>query len=565
MIFSTPDYTDLPGAKKLHILSHVHATVTKVTMLPLLAQCLTAIAAEESPAALDPQQLEADQVVIANIVFEKENVFDLSDPKENGALYRLANRLHIITRDEVIDKQLLLRAGDVYSQRLAAESERILRANTYFYDASITPKNRTDGTVDLHVATRDVWTLKPSFSYSRSGGENKSLIRIEELNLLGRGQKLLVSRSSNVDRKSTLYEFSDKHLGNSWTAINVLAADNSDGHSSLLSLVRPFYALDTRWAAGMRAYDDERITPLYQLGEKTAEYGHERRYLSAFGGWSDGLRDGWVRRFTAGVVYDDNHYEDSLDPTLMIATPEDRKLVYPYMGIEIFEDKFETTTNRDQIEKTEDFLTGTRLTASLGWSDEGFGADRDAFLYSLGIDRSFGDIAKSAVLLSVDASGRVEDSHTVNALFGVDARYYRQQTEKRTFFATFSAVHGNRLDLDNPIELGGDTGLRGYPLRYQSANSSMLLTLEQRYFSDWYPFRLVRVGAAVFADVGRTWGNNPLGGESLGWLADVGFGLRFAPTRTGSRKIIHVDVAFPLNGDESIDSVQIQVESKRSF
>jgi len=565
VIFSRADYTDLPGAKKLHIVSHIDATVTRVTILPLLALALSAIAAEETPEALDPQRLEEDQVVIGNIIFEKQDVFDLSDPKENSALYRLANRLHIITKDEVIAKQLLLSSGDVFSQRLAAESERILRANTYFYDASISPKNRKDGTVDLHVVTRDVWTLRPSISYSRSGGENKSLVRLEELNLLGRGQKLLVSRSSDVDRNSTLFEFRDKHLGNSWTALNLLAADNSDGHSSLFSLVRPFYALDARWAAGMQAYDDERISPLYQLGEKTAEYGHERRYFSAFGGWSAGLRDGWVRRFTAGAVYDDNQFADSLDPALALATPDDRKFVYPYMGIEILQDQYEKTTNRDQIDKTEDFLTGTRFTASLGWSDEEFGADRDAFLYSLGASRSFGNIAKSAVLLSVDASGRVENSHTVNALFGFDARYYRQQSEKRTFFTTFSAIHGNRLDLDNPIELGGDTGLRGYPIRYQSGNSKMLLTIEQRYFSDWYPFRLVRVGAAIFADVGRTWGDNPLGGESLGWLADVGVGLRFAPTRTGSRKIIHLDVAFPLNGDESIDSVQIQVESKRSF
>jgi hemolysin activation/secretion protein len=76
---------------------------------------------------------------------------------------------------------------------------------------------------------------------------------------------------------------------------------------------------------------------------------------------------------------------------------------------------------------------------------------------------------------------------------------------------------------------------------------------------------LFRVGGAVFADYGRTWGANPLGEPSRGWLADVGFGLRFAPTRTGSRKIVHVDIAFPLHGDESIDSVQILIESKRRF
>ncbi len=91
------------------------------------------------------------------------------------------------------------------------------------------------------------------------------------------------------------------------------------------------------------------------------------------------------------------------------------------------------------------------------------------------------------------------------------------------------------------------------------------MTVEQRYFWNWYPFRLVRVGGAIFADAGRVWGDHPIGGENLGWLTDVGFGLRLAPTRTGTRSIIHVDVAFPLNGDDSIDSVQFVIESKKSF
>ena len=93
----------------------------------------------------------------------------------------------------------------------------------------------------------------------------------------------------------------------------------------------------------------------------------------------------------------------------------------------------------------------------------------------------------------------------------------------------------------------------------------MLLTIEQRFFTDWYPFRLVRIGGAIFADTGRVWGKNPVGPERSGWLTDVGFGLRFAPTRSSAGKMIHLDIAFPLDGDDSIDSVQILLESKRGF
>jgi len=527
--------------------------------------CGSSVADDTSPGPLDRQRLEDEQVVIGNIILEKQDVFDLSNPKENNALYRLANRLHIITKDSVIEQQLLFASGDEFSKRLVEETERILRRNTYFYDATITPVNREDGTVDLQVDTRDVWTLKPGFSFSRSGGENRTSVKIEELNLFGWGQQVLVSRSKDVDRDSTLFSFRDKNLGRSWTQLRFDYSDNSDGHWNELSVIRPFYALDSRWTAGIAGADFDLERSLYDLGEQAAEYRHERQFYSAFGGWSQGLRDGWVRRYTAGVAYDDNLFSEVPDATLPPAIPNDRELVYPFFRIEIFEDQFETAQNRDQIMRTEDFLTGARIAATLGWSDESFGADRDAALYWLSASRSFGDLAKSAVLLSADASGRVESGDTVNALLSVSARYYNQQSDQRTFFTTISATYGNNLDLDNPVELGGDTGLRGYPLRYQSGDSRILLTAEQRYFWNWYPFRLFRVGGAIFADTGRTWGDNPLGGESLGWLSDVGFGLRLAPTRTGTRSIIHVDIAFPLDGDDSIDSVQFLIESKKSF
>ena len=100
-----------------------------------------------------------------------------------------------MTRDSVIEQQLLFASGDEFSKRLVEETERILRRNTFFYDASITPVNREDGTVDLQVNTRDVWTLKPGFSLSRSGGENRTSVKLEELNLFGWGQQVRIARS----------------------------------------------------------------------------------------------------------------------------------------------------------------------------------------------------------------------------------------------------------------------------------------------------------------------------------------------------------------------------------
>ena len=85
------------------------------------------------------------------------------------------------------------------------------------------------------------------------------------------------------------------------------------------------------------------------------------------------------------------------------------------------------------------------------------------------------------------ASGRIENGDTRNALFRLRGRYFNQQTDKRMFYATVEGVAGHALDLDTVVDLGGDTGLRGYPLRYQTGDSKLLITIEQRYFTDWYP------------------------------------------------------------------------------
>lgn len=528
--------------------------------LPVAAPC-----AEESAATIDPAAIEAQRLVIGDIILDKRDVFDLSNPKENKWMFRLANKWHILTKDRIITKQLLLEPGGVYSKRLADESERILRANTYFYDVAITPENPRDGKVDLRVMTKDVWTLNPGFSISRKGGENKTVIDIEELNLLGRGQLIRLARSDNVDRVSKSIEFEDKHLGSTWVSANLLYADNSDGDSRRLSLVRPFYALDTRWSGGLDISLTDQRGVLYDLGEPAAEYQRDRRSYSAWGGWSRGLQNGWVRRFTVGVAFDASRFTPVVDGLLEPAIPADRDLAYPFFGIEILEDSFEKTSNHDQIKKTEDFLTGTRITASIGWSNSTFGADRDAWLYSASASRLFGALDATALALSATAGGRIESGDTRNARFSLKARYSHRFSERHSFFAGLSGTLGHDLDLDAPVEIGGDTGLRGYPLRYQSGDSSLLLSAEHRYFWDWYPLRLFRVGGAVFADIGRTWGSHPLGGAELGWLKDIGFGLRFAPTRTGSKKIVHLDIAFPLDGDATIDDVQILLESKKSF
>jgi outer membrane protein assembly factor BamA len=525
----------------------------------------TVASAETSDAVPPTDELERSGAIVGRIVIDAQNVFDTSDPREDKGLYRLANNLRIKTRDQVIRRQLLFHPGEVYSQQSVDESERILRSARYLYDASIRPIAYHEGVVDLAVTTRDVWTLSPGISFGRHGGKNTTGFELEELNILGTGTSIAASHKSGIDRSSDALEYKNPHLAGTWASLSAKYSNNSDGSTREFKIDRPFYSLTTRNAFGVAAIDDERIDSLYDRGHVIDEFRDFKRSASAYGGWSAGLVDGWTRRWTVGVTYDDDVFSAVPGSMRSVLIPEDRRLVYPWIGFELVQDEFVKEHNRDQIGRTEDFHLGASWSARLGWADRSLGSDRDALIFSTRAGRGFRVGEASTLLLNGALSGRLEEGALHDAFVDSAVRYYVQQSKRALFFATVEGTAGRNPDLDHQILLGGDNGLRGYPLRYQAGTASALLTLEQRYFTDWYPFRLFRIGGAAFIDVGRTWGRDALGEPSLGMLKDVGIGLRIGNSRSGLGNVIHVDLAFPLDGDASISGMQLIVETKQQF
>ncbi len=520
----------------------------------------------ERDATLPPDsQLQREGVRIGEVRIRSRDLFDQDAHDDSTAFARLANRLHIATREATIEDQLLFRSGDLYQPGLLAESARILRDTRYLRDASIRPVAFHDGVVDVEVTTQDVWTFTPSVTFGRSGGANSGGFELEDLNVLGTGTQLGIGLKSTVDRDSKFIHYRDRQLGSSWWDLSAEYSDNSDGRYAEVGLERPFYAMDTRWAGGISLLDDQRIDSRYDLGEIVDRFAtHEERATLYFGG-SAGLVDGWTRRVSAGVTIDEHSFDavPGADPTLLV--PADRSLVYPWVGAEWVQDSFHTARNRDQIEKTEDYSLGWRASARLGFASTQFGSDRNATMLTARVSKglSFGD--RQTLQFALDADGRVENGSLMGGLLEAEARYYLRQSPGRLFFMNFSANAGTDLDADQQILLGGDSGLRGYPLRYQAGTGRWLFTAEQRFFTHWYPLQLFNVGAAVFYDMGSTWGRDPLGTESRGLLRDVGFGLRLGNSRSALGNVLHLDVAFPLDRDATMNSVQFLVQTRKSF
>jgi outer membrane protein assembly factor BamA len=465
----------------------------------------------------------------------------------------------------VIRWQLLFVSGDKYSRRLLEESERLLRQASYFYDASVEPVAYHDGRVDIVVRTRDVWTLDPGFSYGRSGGTNSTKLQLQELNAFGYGAAVTVGRASSVDRTQTQLGIQDANVEGSRVGVAALYSVNSDGYQHDLFVDRLFYALDARGTGGAGAADDLRVDSLYDRGNIIDQFQEHDELGRIYGGWSHGLEGGWVRRWTLGFTSDDRQFLSAPLWTGVNLVPADRKLVYPWLRFELVEDDYLKYHNYNEIERTEDFYLGTHVSAQLGWSDPAFGANIRGLIFDATAGYGLATEHSETLTFATTLDGRLENGTAQNTVATASFHYYMKQSEQFLFYAGIDAAVGRNLDLDDQILLGGDNGLRGYPLRYQDGTARALLTLEERYFTDWYPFRLFRVGAAIFTDIGRTWGTAPLAAPSLGILRDVGFGLRFGNARSGLGNIIHVDLAFPLDGDMSINKVQFLVVTKATF
>jgi len=507
-----------------------------------------------------------DGAVISRIVILVDDVFDLDDPREDRALYRLANALHRRTSEEAIRAQLLFATGEGFSARKLAETERTLRANGYLAAAVVRPTAVHGGDVEIEVKVRDVWSLTPAVDFRRQGGRNKAAVSLEDPNFLGSGKGFKFEHGRDFDRTTTGLEVVDPNLFGSRWRLGLGYFDNSDGHSRELAFGRPFFDFDTAWSAAFAFLADVREVPRYSLGHEVDRVTLERDSLRLEGGFSSGYENGWIRRWLFGVTRDDREFSAPADGSALVGeAPVDRHFLYPWVGWELIEDEYARTQNLNQIGRVEDLYLGSSVRVELGFSPARFGTPATTLFAARARTSRCWDGDQRVLLLGADGAGRWSAGGLDATLVNASAEFFQRNGERRLWYARLGGSFGKDLDVESQLLLGGDTGLRGYPLRFQGGTASALLTLEHRYFTDWYPLRLARVGAAAFFDVGRTWGHDPVAGSNLGWLKDVGVGLRLGNARSSHGSVIHLDVAFPLDAPPDVDSVQFLIQTRKSF
>jgi len=517
----------------------------------------------EQPVPPDSALL-AEGAVVGRVDIDVQDIFNTKDPGQNNFAFRTVNKLHIDTHDHVIRDQLLFRPGDPYLPERLDESERLLRSAAYIYDARICPEDVHDGVVDLVVHTRDVWTLDGGFRFGRAGGANRTGLQLQDRNFLGLGKDIKLLWTSDVDRTSKLVRYEDLNVLGSRLQLQAIYSNNSDGQIQELNIRRPFFSLDSRWAFGVSGYSGEQVDKLYDLGHVIDSFRQREQRFEIFGGLSRGLRQNSTHRWTAGFTFQRDRFDappGGISPQTQL---QDRTLAYPWVQFRLVQNGYIEEENFNLIGRTEDLNLGGRSHIRLGWSSPTFGGDRNRLIYSVGTGWGWRPQPNRIFRASLQANGRWAGGQAENLLVSAATQAYQRNFGGQLLFARLRFDVAKNLDPEHQLLLGGDTGLRGYPLRYQLGDRRVLFTLEQRFFSRKDYFHLFHLGAAMFFDAGAAWFSQRHEVEDR-LLRDVGVGLRIGSSRSSRGALIHIDLAVPLDNPGSIKNVQWLVSTEQTF
>ncbi|HEU4401752.1 MAG TPA: hypothetical protein VFT43_06565, partial [Candidatus Polarisedimenticolia bacterium] len=304
--------------------------------------------------------------IIASIRIEREDVFDLTHREDRHFPYTLANRLHVVTREAVIRRELLFTEGEPADPRVLYETERNLRRLGFIHpNCRVESRPRDDGRVDIVVHTRDSWTTRPEFSLRREGNRTTGRAGLHEGNLAGRGKNFEFTFKRDLDRTSDGLLYSDPRLlGTRWS-LDASHFSRSDGLLYGFDLERPFFSLLTKAAGGVGGTHFSQVTTLRVDGHDAP--GFRQVHTEALLHYGRALAAGYERaqRLDLSLSLKDDRFEvEPGEPPLaavkpvggadLIALPVDRR--FRILGVEYLDQRvgFEKVNYLDRFDRYQD-------------------------------------------------------------------------------------------------------------------------------------------------------------------------------------------------------------------
>lgn len=503
----------------------------------LIALCLPngRVFAEPTPAG-ENRRIREIRINISDVYTEEEA------RKSDWAAF--ANNYHVKTRESVIRNEILFKAGDVLDEELIEQSERKLRRFAFLSEVRISVVPVDAGSVDVEVHTRDAWSLVPSLNFSGGGGLGSVNALVVESNLLGYGKKLLANALYESDVGwTTSFTYQDYQLFKSRWRGYAIYATGPLTESYFVSLTRPLYSLDTKWAYGGAVSSADQTIRRFEAGEESSRFTKDHVSVMGYAKRSFGERHNktnvklQLKRYEADYA--------SLGSQTTEPLPPDQANLTPSIGLSKQHNiRWQEFAYLNKMGSTEDSWLGLRYSANVGygipvqdgfelWDLQGSAIHNIAFAQK--------QLLKSSFMVFSEA--------VRNTTLSANARYYKQFS-RHTVASRLKVKLGYELDSTHQFTLGANNGLRGYPARQFTGERLMLINLEDRQF--WGEYSLgpkIALGTVVFVDSGNVWKEDEaIELNDLNWSA--GGGLRIGLSKLPKQPIIRIDVGWAIGDDE---------------
>ncbi|WP_419570793.1 ShlB/FhaC/HecB family hemolysin secretion/activation protein [Rheinheimera sp.] len=519
---------------------------------------------QQVPASEDEQPT----IRIKRLQINSHPIFD-ETAEDSFWIHEFANWMHIETKVSAIRRELPFKEGDTIKASDLAEAERLLRDKSYINDAKVQRVGDCDQDVEVQVDSWDNWSLLPAVGFGRSSGHNKYSFGFKEDNLLGYGVRTSLKYQSDYLRsgyelkvEAPLQLLSDASPDHSYLLLEL--TDNDDGNTYHIALDKPFYLDDSLWMAHTEWLDDSKLEQVYHNGELERSFFSQHQLAELSGGYLWRFVDNTSWRVLAGVTREDWQFDmpQGLDPQ---AAPADRRRNFIWTGLEYKEFAYQVLQDLYFIGRPEDINLGWRAQLKLGVLTGDSGSRLLAELSKGWAWHQHVTLAQS----KLDWIAGVSDGDFHQWSFQVED--YWRLGQNWTWMNKADLMSRNRNYAEQPLELGGETGLRGYPVQFQHGVNSAVVSSELRWYPRWSWRQMLDFGFVGFVDYGRAWGgrvaSGPLDGNadlqsaniSDQWLGSIGAGLRIFSSKSSNHHVVHLDLSTPISSVPGVDPWEVQL------
>lgn len=470
-------------------------------------------------------------------------------------LNRIATSLHSTTDTRLVENLLLLKKGEPCSFLLTHETERLLRAQPYLADATVTPYTVGSDSVRIEVVTIDEPAVLGSVGISTKDPLLRAL-KAGSANIRGLGVSALAGwKDGGVYRDTWQVRYSNFQLFSAPVQMHLTGIRRDHGYDATGQVSYPFFTdLQPRaWRVAGGA--SEILVPFRFPGKDVVSLGVQRHFFDA--GAVLRIGEPGLLAIVGGSMSQERGVADD-EPVIVT----DSGLV-PDEGLELRnrygsyrssrlnllvgyrQVNFLRVSGFDALAGTQDVRRGVQAAFTIGRGLPFGGPAQDELFVSGNLYGGVGSAVSFAGLEAFAEARRMANGDwealLVSGRFGT---YFRPHP-RHTWAGSVEYSAGSRQWLPFQLALGDPRGgVRGYEDADLGGGARLVGRLEERW-------RVGNIrgtgdlGFAMFAEAGKLWAGDAPYGRTTGYLPSVGMAVLAAVPRR-SRRIWRLDIAVPL-------------------